>query len=423
MNLVMNGAPVPSDYFGVLWALAGIKDALILEHGATGTAFYSAVSFGVMNRQSPKGILFTTGLDEEDVVMGREDKIVNAVKELDEIYHPQVISLTATAVTSVIGLDLEGLRRELQPQVNARLLAFSGGGFAGDYTVGIKDVFKTIVDEVVRETKAAEPLSVNLIGPTIDNFNHPSDLAEIKRLLRLMKIKVDTIFTQSTRVEELEEVAAAALNIVTRDIGLEAARRLEERFGTPYHYGLPFGIKGTIEFLERITEKLGVVPDRKKIAAELERYGYTLPELSSWWQRYDHLRVVVACPFDYAAGLTRMIRTEWNLSVPAVVLPLPPEEPDAVHRLTSLGVETVLTSPSEKELRDLLARINPHVLFGSADDFKLAPFVPVKIHAALPAYDHIHLYDGTPFVGLRGNLYLTQTLINLLNTCRERIQA
>jgi len=57
MDLVLDSAPVPSDYFGVLWALAGVKNALVLEHGATGTAFYNAVSFGVMNKQSPKGIL------------------------------------------------------------------------------------------------------------------------------------------------------------------------------------------------------------------------------------------------------------------------------------------------------------------------------------------------------------------------------
>jgi hypothetical protein len=41
--------------------------------------------------------------------------------------------------------------------------------------------------------------------------------------------------------------------------------------------------------------------------------------------------------------------------------------------------------------------------------------VPIKVHAAFPAFDHIYRYDGTPFVGLRGHAYLTQTIINLLN--------
>ena len=232
MALVIDSAPIPSDYFGVLWALAGIKDAVVLEHGAAGTTFYNAVTFNSMNRQSTRGVHFTTGMDEDDVVMGREDKIVRAIEELDEQYRPRVISLAATAITSVIGLDLEGLRREMQPKVNARLLAFPGGGFAGDYTDGIKSVFRTLIDEVVHPTTDVRPRTVNLIGPTVDTFNHPSDFAEIERLLSLLGVDIHAVFTRGTDVERLERVSSAALNIVTRDIGLEAAELLERRFGT-----------------------------------------------------------------------------------------------------------------------------------------------------------------------------------------------
>lgn len=419
MNLIMNNAPVPSDYFGVLWALAGIKNALILEHGATGTAFYNAVSFGVMNRQSPKGIIFTTGLDEDDVVMGREEKIVQAVRELDDRYHPEIISLAATAVTSVIGLDLEGLCAELQPRVKAKLLVFSGGGFLGDYTMGIKEVFRTLVDEVVLEATPKKSHTVNLIGPTIDSFNHPSDYAEIKRLLKLLNLDINTVFTQCTDVRHLTALSSATLNIVTRDIGLEAAQRLEQRFGMPYYYGLPIGLKSTVDFLARIAEKLGVSLDRSIIASELKTYGHTLAELSSWWHHYDHSRVVVSCPFDYAFGLTRYIREEWGLSVKAVILPTVPESAAATETFNALGVEKVWLAPEEKTVQEVLADIKPHILFGSSSDFRLASEVPIRIHAAMPAYDYLHLFDGTPFVGFRGNLYLTQTLINHINRCRE----
>lgn len=419
MALIINNAPVPSDYSGVLWALAGIKNALILEHGATGTAFYNAVSFGVMNRQSPKGLLFTTGLDEDDVVMGREDKIIEAVMELDQTYHPQIISLAATAVTSVIGLDLDGLRKELQPRVSAKLLAFCGGGFNGDYTAGIKEVFCTLVKEVVDKPSLVCPRTVNLIGPTIDSFNHPSDFAEIKRLLELMNIRVNAVFTQSIDVDQIKNISSAALNIVTRDLGLEAARLLEATYETPYYYGQPFGLKGTVEFLKQIASRLDLSVDHKMIVAELKTYGHTLPELSSFWQRYDHLKVVVACPYDYAVGLTRFIQTEWNFEVKAVVLPIAPEDDAATEKLSALKVETVVVAPEEKDLKDLLATISPDILFGSTYDFRLAPRTPVKILAAMPAYDYIYLYDGTPFVGFRGSLYLTQTMVNLLNASRK----
>lgn len=422
MDLVLKSAPTPSDYFGVLWALAGVKNVLILEHGATGTAFYNAVSFGVMNKQSPKGIIFTTGLDEDDVVMGREDKIIHAAKELDELYRPEIISLVATAVTSVIGLDLYGLIEELQPEVKAKLLAFPGGGFRGDYTRGIKEVFRVLVNEVVTEPTERNSRSVNIIGPTIDSFNHPSDYAELKRLLALLNLEVNTVFTNDTDVDQIRNLPSAALNIVTRDIGLEAAELLEERFGMHYHYGLPFGVKGTVAWLEQVAQKLGLTVQQKVVAAELNKYGYTLAELTSWWQRHEHLRIVISCPYDYALGLTRFIREEWDLEVAMVTLPAVPENPKAKEMFTALGVSKVLIAPEAEELKAAMAEIKPHIIFGNTYDFQLAPEVPIQIHTAIPAYDYINLFDGTPFVGFRGSLYLTQTLINSLNRHREVLQ-
>jgi light-independent protochlorophyllide reductase B subunit len=419
LALVVDSAPIPSDYFGVLWALSGIRDAVILEHGAAGTTFYNAVTFNAMNRQTTRGVHFTTGMDEDDVVMGREDKIVRALEELDRTYCPRVISLAATAITSVIGLDLEGVRRELQPTVNARLLAFPGGGFAGDYTTGIKSVFRTLVEEVVVPPSEIHPRSVNLIGPTADTFNHPSDYAEIERLLSLLGIDVHAVFTQGTNVASIESMSEAALNIVTRDLGLEAARLLEQRFGTPYHYGLPFGLRASVEFLETIATILDLPLPRRVITEQLRRYGATLPEVTSLWQRIDTFRVVVCCPYDYAVGLTRFVQDEWDLRVEAVVLPVPPDTARATETLRELEVDRIVIAPSEGELRELLAAVAPHVLFGSSRDLRLAPQVPIRIHAAMPTFDHLSLFDGTPFVGFRGSMYLTQTLANELSNHPE----
>lgn len=421
MSVICNAAPIPSDYFGVLWALAGLDNSLILEHGATGTTFYTAVSFGVMNKQSPKGIIFSTGIDEDDVIMGREDRIVRAAKELDERYHPDVLSLAATAVTSVIGIDLHGLISELQPGIRARLLAFPGGGFRGDYTVGIREVFTVLIDSFVTAPTTKRAKTVNLIGPTIDSFNHPSDFAEIKRLLDLLGVEINTVFSQNTGIRQIRDLPAAALNIVTRDIGLAVAEQLQLRFGTPYHYGLPFGIKGTIDWLTQIAEKLGLSVDRLFIARELRKYGQTLIELTSWWQRHEHLRFVLSCSYEYALGLTRLIREEWGLEVVAVALPTTPAVVGVEATFAALGVKKVLIAPGENEWRKVLAELHPQVIFGSSSDFRLAPEIPIKIHAAIPAYDYLNLFDGTPFVGFRGSLHLTQTFINQLNMHRKEV--
>ena len=156
MDLKHKGFPVPSDYFGVLWALSGIKDLMILEHGSTGTCSYNASNYMIMNRQSPKGKLFSSGMDEDDVVMGRDEKIKEAISELDGKYHPEGDRTGGHRSHIRDRPGSAGIIEEIQPATGARLLSFSSGGFAGDYNLGIKKylLFCTIVDQRILQESA-----------------------------------------------------------------------------------------------------------------------------------------------------------------------------------------------------------------------------------------------------------------------------
>ena len=431
MDLKHSGFPVPSDYFGVLWALSGIRDLLVLEHGSTGTCNYNAFNYMIMNRQTPKGKLFSSGMDEDDVVMGRDEKIRDAIAELDCKYHPKMIALVATGVTSVIGLDLKGIIEEIQPKTNARLLSFSSGGFAGDYTAGIREVFGTLARDVADDGSKdasfkADEFTVNIIGPTIDSFNIVSDLAEIERMLKLMGVRVNTVFTCNTDVDCIRNLKCASLNLVTRDIGLEAAEILKERFGTPYYYGLPFGVKGSIEWMKDISSMLGIGLDRTVVRAEVERYGFSILELANHMQNFDHLKAMISCPPDYSTGLAAMMRVEWGIDPALMVLPAyfakMKAETQANSREQEMdansGLERkskLLIEPDGQTLMEAIDSIKPQIIFGNSYDLNIAKDVPIRIHAAFPAFDHIYRYDGTPFVGLRGHAYLTQMIINQLN--------
>jgi len=431
VDLKHSGFPVPSDYFGVLWALSGIRDLLVLEHGSTGTCNYNAFNYMIMNRQTPKGKLFSSGMDEDDVVMGRDEKIRDAIAELDCNYHPKMIALVATGVTSVIGLDLKGIIEEIQPKTNARLLSFSSGGFAGDYTAGIQEVFGTLARDVADDGSKdasfkADEFTVNIIGPTIDSFNIVSDLAEIERMLKLMGVSVNTVFTCNTDVDCIRNLKSASLNLVTRDIGLEAAEILKERFGTPYYYGLPFGVRGSIEWMKDISSMLGIGLDRTVVRAEVERYGFSILELANHMQNFDHLKAMISCPPDYSTGLAAMMREEWGIDPALMVLPAYSAKMKAETQANSRDQEMdansglerkskLLIEPDGQTLTEAIDSIKPQIIFGNSYDLNIAKDVPIRIHAAFPAFDHIYRYDGTPFVGLRGHAYLTQMIINQLN--------
>ena len=415
MNYMENSFPVPSDYFGILWALAGIKDAKVIEHGSTGTVSYNVVNFDILNHKTPKGQFFSSGIDEDDVIMGREDKLIQAVKELDREHGLKLLPIVATGVTSVIGLDLDGVAEELKKEVNAKILVFSGGGFRGSFKDGIEEVFLRIAKELVKEPEKKHSRAVNLLGVSIDTFNHVSDLHELKRLLSLLDLRVNTVFTQDTDTEAIEKMSEASINIVLNDSGIESAKLLEKRFSMPWVYGMPFGIKGTVEWIEEIADKAKVKTDKSLIANDIKSHGHTLGTFTSPLRPYNRLRVGVSGCNEYVKGLAYFLASECEMDVQLAVIHSSSFQESTVAELKRLGVKNILAEPDYNTLKNSIEGLNLHILFGNSYELKTAAKVPIKIHSAFPSFDYMNFHDGTPFVGFRGNDFLIQKLINSVN--------
>ena len=393
----------------------GIKDAMVVEHGSTGTVSYNTVNFGILNRLKPRGKLFSSGLDEDDVVMGWEDKLIAAIKEVDRLYHPRLLAIVATGVTSVIGLDLDGIADEYRGEIQAKLITFPGGGFRGSYRYGIEEVFSSLANNVVRVPDTRNNALVNILGVTVDTFNHVSDLHEIERLLGLLGLRINTVFTQHTNVESIEKLGEAGLNLVLYDTGIEVARFLEQSFGIPWVYGMPFGIKGTIQWLETVAEKIDAQIDRAAIADDLKKYGQTMSVFTSFMKPFDRLRIGVSGTNEYVKGLTYFLKQECGIDVKLAVIRDVKPDVNNVQELQSAGVDDILVDPEVDMLKSSIQKHRLHVFWGNTYELKTAVNVPIKIHAAFPSFDYVNFHDGTPFLGFKGNGYLIQTLVNGVN--------
>lgn len=135
--------PPASDRMAIIWSLMPIQNAIVLEYGPAGTTHFGGglySSLGIRLSQS----LFTTHISEDDVIMGDVTRLEKAIVEIDETYEPKVIFVVASAVIAVIGTDIKGVCRYMQEKVNAKLVAFEDGGFRGDYTYGLRAVYKLL---------------------------------------------------------------------------------------------------------------------------------------------------------------------------------------------------------------------------------------------------------------------------------------
>jgi len=238
--------------FGAVKALGTIKNSAILVHGPKGCVYHINYILG-MRGDRPSEI-YSTCLDERDVIFGAEEKLRGAIEDLDRTLRPELIFVLSCCASGIIGEDTDSAVRNAK--TSCRLIAISAGGFEGDFRDGYSDTLRQLVQDLVRKTTTAEPRTVNLIGM----LRAGPDLAELRRILGMIGVKVNAVLTADAAREEIERAGAAALNIVVCEpSGKEAAELLQATCGTPYIIEeIPIGYRSTTRFLERVAENLGV---------------------------------------------------------------------------------------------------------------------------------------------------------------------
>ncbi len=238
--------------FGAIKALSTIKNSAILVHGPKGCVYHINYILGMRGDQPSE--IYSTCLDEHDVIFGAEQKLKEAIEDLDQMLRPELVFVLSCCASDIIGEDANSAIQDTK--THSRVIAISAGGFEGDFREGYSDTLRQLVKELVKKTDIVEPRTVNLIGM----LRAGPDLEELRRMLNLIDVKVNAVLTAGATRKDLERISAAALNIVLCEpSGKEAAELLQLACGTPYILEeIPIGYRSTIRFLERVAENLGI---------------------------------------------------------------------------------------------------------------------------------------------------------------------
>jgi len=238
--------------FGTIKALSTVKKSAILVHGPKGCVYHINYILG-MRGDRPSAI-YSTSLGEHDVIFGAEDRLADAIGELDRRLSPDLIFVLSCCASSIIGEDVESACRAAETR--ARVISFPAGGFEGDHHTAYEDTLTRLVSELAGPPGEVRPCSVNLVGM----LRGGPDLRELKRVLSLAGIGVVAVLPADASCADLGRLGEAALNIVICEpAGKAAAELLEQRFGTPFIVvDFPVGARAARSFLERVTAALGV---------------------------------------------------------------------------------------------------------------------------------------------------------------------
>ncbi len=263
--------PMPSGRMGILWTLASVRDAALVEYGCMGHMLYARA---FLNRAGvPKACgLYSTHIDETDIALGGIERIRKTIDYVTKNTSAKVIFLIPSSVPQIIGTDLPAICEELQPLYpDIRLIPFGYGGFDVTQHRGIQEALLLLAGTLPAETDKTPEPTFNLIGSCADLFNFHADANEIVRIMEgAFNMKPLCIMTSDTSVDIIEKMGGAHINLVLRREGEPAAKLLQKKFETKYFTGRPYGIDGTVQWIENIARILDIMPDAYFISSRRE---------------------------------------------------------------------------------------------------------------------------------------------------------
>lgn len=121
--------PRPNPIIAAMYTLRDLDTDIIIMHGPAGCGFMAA------RRLEEAGVrVMTTGMQENDLIFGAEEKLARILKRVDDEFHPKLIGVVGTCASMIIGENLDGAIR--RADIKAKIIPVDTHGCAGPNTSG-----------------------------------------------------------------------------------------------------------------------------------------------------------------------------------------------------------------------------------------------------------------------------------------------
>lgn len=182
-----------------------------------------------------KSAIFSAGLRDMDAIMGRDDLMIDKITRASKKIDARFVALIGTPVPATIGTDYKALRRMAEKRTGLPVITMNTSG-AGWYDEGIEKAYEALIGKFTNDayTQPVMRGTAGVLGVT------PLDSGRLDaadRIGEVLKAEGMTeVFCHGTAcgLSDLGRAGSAEKNIVAAVSGLKAARKLKEKYGTPY---------------------------------------------------------------------------------------------------------------------------------------------------------------------------------------------
>lgn len=280
----------PDGITGMIFALEGIKNTVVLLNGPMGCKFYHSTTSQFLELRPPLYLPAAKGqekipvdynflndwffrqarvpctyLDNEDYVYGTSQKVEEGLRYIKENIDFDLIGIVNSPGASLIGDHLQEMSRKIMD--GHPVVMLESPGYSENFCDGYQKAALELLEQTAlphwrldkgkKEDSAQK--SVNLLGISIWHRYWEGDLAELKRLFELCNIRVNCCLGAGCSLEEIMRLPQADLNVVIYpEQGLKTARFLWENCQMPFYLcpGPPVGFRAVMDMFEDICQLL-----------------------------------------------------------------------------------------------------------------------------------------------------------------------
>ena len=424
----------PCSLAGAVCALAGIDGIDILVNGPSScTGFTTGLVDGghpIRERNSPVFSRIATGglpripcseITDADVILGIGDKLTHAVETLAVKRSCERIAIINSCSLSLIGEDATNILKD--HALADRILYLESTGCSKSSATGHNEAMIQLIDRLARPQTSPQEKTVNLLGLSIVQYGWKHDLAEMQRLLDLAGIRLNTALAAGCSLDAVRGITDAALNVVVNpDYGLEIARFMESRYGTPYIAAprLPIGFEPTYQFMADLLAVFDLAMPAA-LEAEARRCRREAVLALSHSPRSDLLRglpVAVFGEWSFVSGLACFL--EQYLGCAPVILGIEGKGEVTLDEITDWHDDKacqteILLNPDAGQKLAAIKEKRPVILFGSTfEEYLLAQagYAPAFfVQTTGPGFQRVNLVHR-PYIGFAGVLTFVEAMLN-----------
>ncbi len=262
------------------------KNAVAVIHGPSNCA-WAVRNFCQTNYSLYYGNPFlhmpVTDINQNDVISGGIDKLLETLKQVDRDYNPEHICVFDTCSTALIGDDIETAIKTAQQNCKAKIDYIPSAGITSPpLGKSIEEIAIKYAEMMEKPSEILED-TVNIVGQykeqqdssSIDGKKrcgnryetgvslcansrrgkYPDDASELARLVESIGLKVHRILISGT-YDYIKTAPMAKTNVINCPTwGIPLAKRMKEKFGTEYMpHCIPIGIEPTKKWLMELAK-------------------------------------------------------------------------------------------------------------------------------------------------------------------------